>query len=82
MPGRDVFGFFQILSYLPVYLTLFVVATLHLGGAAVVGLGLGLTVVLGCICALALLWDHRGQVALGVVFVSVTGAFLLVYGRG
>jgi hypothetical protein len=50
-PGRDAFGFFQILFYLPVYVTLFVVATLHLGGTAVVGLGLGLTVVLGCICA-------------------------------
>jgi|SRR6266852_5823142 len=81
-PGQDVFGFFQILFYLPAYLTLFVTATLHLGGTAVLGMGVGLTIVLGCICALAVFWDRRGQVALGVVLVSVTSAFLLVYGRG
>jgi hypothetical protein len=71
-----------MLFYLPAYLTLFVVARLELGGMAVLGLGVGLNIVLGCTGALALLWDRRGQVALGVVLVSVTGALLLVYGRG
>ena len=81
-PSRDVFGLLQILFYLPAYLTVIVLVALHLGGTVMLGLGVGVSFVLGCLCALALLWDRPGQVALGLLLVSVAGALLLAYGRG